>query len=283
VPGSTTLEPPRITVAAWVRRAGSPGAYRYIVSKGAMGCYTSSYGLYTGDHGSVAFYVFSGEHYTLSDQPAQSAVWDGRWHRIVGTYDGRDVRLFIDGRQVGGDVAEPGGIDYGLIGRGAYIGTYRGGCRLTFSGDIDTVEIYDEALIGGDVAARAGLPAGTAPPSIPGSGGGVLPAPAPPSPAPGANPVHAGCLYLKAEPRTVRAGRRARIAAMVRVHGRPRAHVRLSLRGHRLSATARTDRRGRARLRARIPGNVRQLTLRARATKALGCARTAVVTIPVRR
>jgi hypothetical protein len=285
LPDSTLLEPTRITVAAWARRAGSPGNYRYIVSKGATACYTSSYALYTAARGSVAFYVSSGGHYTLSDQPAPSAVWDGRWHRLVGTYDGRDVRLFVDGRQVGADVAEPGGIDYGLTTRGPYIGTYRGGCRLPFSGDIDTVEIYDAALDDAAIAADAGLPAGSAPPPLPGSGGGSLPAATPPSAGGQSTPgttVQAGCLWLKAEPRSVRAGRRARIGAMVRVHGRPRAHVRLVLRAHRLRATTLTDRRGRAQLRVRVPRATRRLTLSARATRTVACTRTATVTIPVR-
>jgi beta-galactosidase len=263
-------------VAAWVRRAGTPGAYRYIVSKGATACYASSYALYTGAQGSVAFYVFSSGHYTLSDQPAQSAVWDGRWHRLVGSYDGRVVRLYLDGRQVGDGVAEPGGIDYGLTSRGPYIGTYRGGCGLPFSGDIDTVEIYAAALSGAALAADAGLPAGSAPASIPGSGGGALPVPT--AAAPGGGPVRAGCLSLQAEPRSLRAGRRTRIVARVRVRGRPRARVRLSLRGAMVRATAYSDRRGRARLRVRIPRAARHLTLSARA-----CAHTATVTIPVRR
>src|SRR4051812_17078663 len=51
LPNSASLEPPRITVAAWVRRTGSPGAFRYIVSKGGTGCYMSSYALYTGERG----------------------------------------------------------------------------------------------------------------------------------------------------------------------------------------------------------------------------------------
>lgn len=42
------LRPPTVTVAAWVRAAGTPGPYRYVVSQGARGCAHGSYGLYTG-------------------------------------------------------------------------------------------------------------------------------------------------------------------------------------------------------------------------------------------
>jgi hypothetical protein len=286
LPNSPLLEPAQITVAAWVRRAGSPGDYRYILSKGATACYTSSYALYTGKRGSVAFYVASGGHYTLSDQPAPSIVWDGRWHRLVGTYDGHAVRLYLDGRQVGADVAEPGGIEYGLTTRGPYIGSYRGGCRLPFSGDIDDVEIFAGALTPAQLVPDAGLPPGTVPPSLPGSGGGSLPAATPPAaaaPSAPGGPVQAGCIYLKARPRSVRAGRSARIVADVRVHGRPRAHVRVSLRAEKLRATLHTDRHGRAQLRVRIPRATRKLSVSARATSALACTRTATVTIPVHR
>jgi hypothetical protein len=283
VPRSTTLEPARISVAASVRRAGSPGAYRYILSKGASACSMSSYALYTGPRGSVAFYVSSGGRFTLSDQPAPSVVWDGRWHRLVGTYDGQDVRLYLDGRQVGGDVAEPGGIDYDLSRRALYIGAYRGGCNLSFSGDIDTVEIFPAALSGADIA---GAPADSVPPPVPGTGGGPLPqstSPAGPSAPVPATARQAACVSLQARPGSVRAGRRTLVAVTARVQGRPRAHVRIRLRGHKLRATAQTDRDGRARLRVRVPRAIRKLTVRARATKALGCAGSAVVTIPVRR
>ena len=293
LPNSATLESPDITVAAWVRRAGSPGDFRYIVSKGSTGCYTSSYALYTGGQGSVAFYVAAGAHYTLSDQPSPDLVWDGQWHRVVGTYDGHDVRLYIDGRQVGRGVPETGGIDYGLTSRGPYIGAYRGGCNLSFRGDIDTVELYRTALSGAAIVADAGLPADIAPPAVPGSGGGSLPLAATPSspssppstgvPSAGGRSVRSGCLYLNARWGSVRAGRRARITASVRVHGRPRAQVRLRLSGRKVRDTGRTDRHGRARLRMRVPGAVRRLTLSARSTTALGCMRTATVTIPVHR
>jgi hypothetical protein len=220
LPSSAVGESPQVTVAAWVRRAGSPGAYRYVFSKGATGCYMSSYALYTGRRGSMAFYVSSGGHYTLSAEPSPSAVWDGRWHRVVGTYDGRDVRLYVDGRQVGAGIPEAGGIDYGLASRGAYIGAYRGGCVLPFSGDIDTVELYASALTDAEIAADAGLAPGDVPPPLPGSGGGSLPLPAPAASSAGSGIVPAGCLWLQAQPRSVRARLRLRI---------PRAVGRLTL------------------------------------------------------
>src|SRR4051812_13855088 len=286
LPDSTMLEPERITVAAWVRRAGSPGDYRYIVSKGSTACEMSSYGLYTGKQGSVAFYVSSASRYTFSPEPSVNTVWDGRWHRVVGTYGGSDVRLYIDGAQIGDGTPAPGRIDYGLSSKAPYIGTYRGGCDLPFSGDIDTVDIYGAALSDAEIAADAGLPATVVPPPLPGTGGGSIPAsPAPSTPSPprpAGQTVRAGCLWLKAQPGTLRARRRTRIVAAVRINGHPRAHVRLRLRGRRLSTSALTNRRGLASSRVRPAGGQRALTLRARSTATLDCAHTATIRIRIR-
>ena len=60
VPDSPSLDPAQVTVLALVRGLGSPGQWRYVVSKGAMGCTAGSYGLYTGFSGGMAFYVFNG-------------------------------------------------------------------------------------------------------------------------------------------------------------------------------------------------------------------------------
>jgi hypothetical protein len=43
---STLLEPkPNVAVEAWVRGNGSPGTYRYVLSKGSVNCDRSAYGL----------------------------------------------------------------------------------------------------------------------------------------------------------------------------------------------------------------------------------------------
>ncbi|MGC2323072.1 MAG: hypothetical protein WA463_10615, partial [Terriglobales bacterium] len=47
VPQSSSLEPTTLTVDAWVNAAGSPGQFRYIVSKGGVGDDGGSYALYT--------------------------------------------------------------------------------------------------------------------------------------------------------------------------------------------------------------------------------------------
>src|SRR5262245_55249976 len=100
---STVLEPePDVAVEAWVRGNGSPGTYRYVLSKGSVNCDRSAYGLYSGVSGGLAFYVSNTAHFFISPQIAQSRVWDGAWHHVMGTYDGSRVQLWVDGAQVGG-------------------------------------------------------------------------------------------------------------------------------------------------------------------------------------
>lgn len=148
VADSPTLEPASITVGAVVRATGSPGPFRYIVSKGALRCVTASYGLYTGPDGGLVFYVSNGVDYVLSAD-AGAQLWDGAWHVVLGTFDGGRVRLFVDGREVGTETPTSISLAYGLPDNDAfYIGDYRGTCAspLGFIGDIDAVAVADRAI-----------------------------------------------------------------------------------------------------------------------------------------
>ena len=109
VADAPSLEPDGVTLALRVRGTAG-GDLRYLASKGSLACDTASYGLYTGADGGLVFYVSDGSSATLSSD-AGSAIWDGRWHVVVGAYDGTSVRLWVDGRQVG--TAVPAAITIG--------------------------------------------------------------------------------------------------------------------------------------------------------------------------
>jgi hypothetical protein len=249
MPDSTGLEPPRLTVEAWVRNATTPGSYRYVVSKGATACSASSYGLYTGGSRGLAFYVAGPSGYVVSAQAGAGMIWDGAWHHAVGTYDGDTVRLFVDGAQVGSARAAPASISYGLPSKSLRFGTYRGDCDLPFTGDIDAVRIWNLALTEAEVAATPPIPLGRAQPnpSTPRPG---TPAPGtgPGSTTPGTTPAVAGCLTVVPSRRRLRVGRRTTLTATVRKGGRAAFRVRVVLSGKGIKTiTHRTDRNGRAR------------------------------------
>lgn len=144
VANAPSLEPDGVTVVARVRGTAG-GAYRYVASKGALLCETASYGLYTGPTGGLRFYVSDGSSYTLSAD-AGAGVWDGRWHLVAGAFDGDELRLWVDGAQVGTAVPAQLDIAYGLPdSQDFFLGDYAGPCGspLGFVGDIDAA-----ALIG---------------------------------------------------------------------------------------------------------------------------------------
>jgi hypothetical protein len=159
VPDSPSLEPAAVSVSAWVDASASPGIYRYVVAKGANGCSAASYGLYTGGNGGLEFYVSTsnGLSWTVSPDAGQG-VWNGQWHNVVGTYDGSNVRLYVDGRQVGSGSPDTAPIAYGLpTSNNLAIGAYPWCPESDFTGNIDEVKVFNRALGSGEVALGAGL------------------------------------------------------------------------------------------------------------------------------
>jgi len=147
IPNAPQLNTANLTVSTWVRASASPGLYRYVLGKGATGCNSASYGLYTAYSGGLRFYIYDpsrGEITSGLADPAQ--VWNGKWHHIAGTWDGTTAKLFIDGKLVPGSSSVPGTIDYdqgaGDVGVGDFLGT----CDLFYTGDIDDVAIFSQAL-----------------------------------------------------------------------------------------------------------------------------------------
>jgi hypothetical protein len=137
-----SLEPDGVTVLARVRSTG-PGAFRYVMSKGAFQCENASYGLYTGESGGLRFYVSDGTRVHLS-AAAGAGLWDGAWHTVRGAFDGQQLRLYVDGAQVGTPTPAAVSVYYGMpTGDDFYLGDYMGPCAspLGFVGDIDAAAV----------------------------------------------------------------------------------------------------------------------------------------------
>jgi hypothetical protein len=145
MPDTDALRPKRVTVEAWVRAPRSPGMFKYVLAKGGDRCEAGSFGLYSSNNGGLAFYVYDGKRFWRSPMQGQR-IWDGGWHHVAGVYDGKAVRLYVDGRQVGDGTPFSGAIAYDLPHRELYIGAYRGACDLTFEGDVDEVRLWNADL-----------------------------------------------------------------------------------------------------------------------------------------
>jgi Concanavalin A-like lectin/glucanases superfamily len=258
-----TLSPAALTVEGWVRRLGTPGSWRYVVSNGSEGCDFSSFGLYSGASGGLSFYVSGRGGYVTSPAAAPEQVWDGQWHYATGTYDGQQVRLYLDGAEVGHGSATGLTIRYGLANPGAFIGAYRGACDLPFTGDIDEVAIRNRALGADEVAAlaeeaaRSPMPPQVPPVSGPPAVGALDRRPAD-SPRRGA-PSPEGCFTLRVKPGRVVVRRATRLWIAVRRRGRAASGVRVRVGGLGVRASARTRRSGRAHIiiRTRRSGRLR--------------------------
>ena len=285
LPDASALDVPLLTAEAVVRAPASPGQFRYLVSRGGERCFAGSYGVYTGAAEGIAVYVFDGSHYVVSATARPADVWDGRWHHVAGTFDGQQLRLFLDGRPVGAPAWFPTGIDYTTSSTSAFLGRYAGSCELAFQGDLDLVRLWSGALSPSAVAdaarrdseAGGGAPVPTdldtplpaaAPPTMlpPGrlgtsSSGGTRPAA-----APGAPPR--ACV-LRASRRRIVAKRRNVVRVHARLRGRPLRATRVTARWRgtsRVLTEARTGAQGRVRLviRVRRTGSVRISAARAR-------------------
>jgi hypothetical protein len=148
IPDAPALRSPQVTVSAWVRGSTSPGQFKYVLGKGADGCQTSSYALYTGDGGGLSFYVQDTTGTTHpSGAVAPAAVWNGKWHHVDGTWDGTTSKLFVDGKLVPGTAGTAGTINYGTSTTGDVgVGDFLGTCDLYYTGDIDNVATFNQAL-----------------------------------------------------------------------------------------------------------------------------------------
>jgi hypothetical protein len=150
VADNSSIAPSSVTVEAWVKRPGTPGTFKYIISKyyvlKAGGW--SSYAFYTGSTGGLYFYIGDATSYRLSPD-AGTGVWDGEWHHIAGTFDNASdtLKLYVDGVLVSGTPLGTGqaiGYDSGDL----YFGTYRfPDGSWCFSGLIDEVRIWKVALL----------------------------------------------------------------------------------------------------------------------------------------
>jgi hypothetical protein len=288
LPAAPELEPGTMTLEAVVRGPSSPGQFRYVVSHGAQGCLAGSYGLYTAEDGGMAFYVFDGSKFYVTAAIGPAEIWNGAWHHVAGVFDGRSLRLLVDGRPVGDPIAAPPTVAYALTSSDHYIGTYQGSCALPLKGDVDLIRLWHGPLapdfIGGladaaltpppivpptveprpetvpiatETDSRADAPA-SRPPLVPIAPGTSFAAPSPPfdgvAPKAVAGAPARACVVRSANKR-VRAGRRTVLTVRVALRGKPLRGTRviatqaISSRRSRTLGRATTARDGRARLR----------------------------------
>jgi hypothetical protein len=95
VPNKDELNPPLLTVAAWIKTSYKDRVWRRILDKKWDNGFAVSIGGLNGTdaqwNGKVTLEI--NKHFCASDV----VLCDGRWHHLVGTYDGAQQKLYIDG------------------------------------------------------------------------------------------------------------------------------------------------------------------------------------------
>ena len=175
-PDAPDLDAQNLTVETWVKpQPMSENQTHYIVSKG-----TNNYaiGLF---QDTLYFQVTVGPN-NLALQASVHVdpdTWIGQWHHVAGTFDGKLLRLYLDGQFVAGRESEAP-IHYGgPSDQNLRIGVGAEGVGSNFSGSIDELSLYNRVLTAAEIqsiVAAGTLGKATAPPPPP---------PLPPGRAPG--------------------------------------------------------------------------------------------------
>ena len=81
---------------------------------------------------------------------APSKLLDGKWHLVCATYDGKAIKLYADGKEIG--TFDAGGAIMTSGQSPAYIGSAKGSEEF-FKGGVDDVRVYSRALSPGEIKA----------------------------------------------------------------------------------------------------------------------------------
>jgi len=140
--GISYINPVKETsVMAWFKRTGIPAGDYHIISGGSsveISIYDPSGQIRTGvNTDSQGRRVFN----------SGSGLADGNWHHVAMTYDGENLRSYIDG-----SITATNPVSGNLTGRAAEIGRYLSNTYVT-NGYIDEVRIYGRALSSEEIKA----------------------------------------------------------------------------------------------------------------------------------
>ena len=135
-----------VTVSAWIRRQGNAATYARIFEHGMVsGAPNLEYSLIIDNTDKLAFGLTTGG--VADETPSNATLPQNVWIHVVGTWDGTNKRLYING-SLDRTIAQSGTIteqnNTNTLG-------YRIGPMHNFNGLIDDVRIYNRALSGDEI------------------------------------------------------------------------------------------------------------------------------------
>ena len=100
IPASPALQPEHVSLALWFRAdryTDFHWDWKVLAYQGLIDCWQSSYSLKSSmwNDSGLVFMLWDGQASHRTEPIA--GVWDGQWHHAVGTYDGSEIRLYVDG------------------------------------------------------------------------------------------------------------------------------------------------------------------------------------------
>ena len=135
----------QITLSAWVKpRTAGNGAHQSIILKG-----DTSYAIKFHQWGNIEFFIYAGGWRTDTLPVGDTAKFNNVWHHLTGTYDGRQLKLYLEGElkstvnYVGAIARNAANVN---IGRDA-----DGGGRRYFNGIVDDARIYNRVISAAEV------------------------------------------------------------------------------------------------------------------------------------
>jgi len=146
VPYSPELDPPQLTVEAWIRIEQFPSGWdprRWVVCKAAHEFTDTHYSLYI-DQANVGAYLNlgGGQENCFTAVSQDNPLPLNTWCHIAMTYDGDVLRTYCEGREVAATkVGRPRTLGASPLALGARLDRYS-----FFEGDLDEVHLYQRAL-----------------------------------------------------------------------------------------------------------------------------------------
>ncbi len=123
-----------IAVSTWVKIPAWTKTWQAIVTKA-----DNAYRLQRNNTSNAAYFAISIGGIAYGTSSSAVNVADGNWHYVVGTYDGSNVRLFVDGSKDGSAISVTGNVDTNSA--DLYIGENLGQTGRQFNGEISEVRL----------------------------------------------------------------------------------------------------------------------------------------------
>ncbi len=158
IPHYAGLKPAKaITISAWIKpeRVGKGGwAWQEIYRKeDGNARVLLAIGEYEKKHSLCLGLGINGKFVELGTPLEPSKLLDGKWHLVGVTFDGKTIKFYADGQEIGASTKASGAIDtHGEA--PAYIGSYIGNGEF-FKGGIDDLRLYNRALSADEIEMMA--------------------------------------------------------------------------------------------------------------------------------